>query len=167
MPGRRPRTLMALLLFFIWMDARALGWMIFPATSASHHYYSALGHPWAHYVIQALTVAFAATAIGYLWTPRDGWLQASLAALAAFTVLTVGGSWHMLGHLGAARDAYRASREERGLPIPEERLTAMFTTTATIYTTLGAVAFFGFLAWLAWRRRAYVAGDSAEPADDS
>lgn len=164
MRQRRPKTLIGLLVFFCWIDARSLGWLLFPSTSVSYHYYSALGYPWVHSVVEVLTVAFAATATGYLWRPREGWYQATLVTLAAFAVMSIAGSWHMLNHVEVVRAAYRTSRAARGLPVPEERLAVMFTSSALLYTSLAAVAFFGLLAFLAWRRRAYVAPDDQIPS---
>lgn len=80
---KRPKSLLVLLIFFCWVDARSLGWLVFPQTSASYHFYNALGQPWLHFFAQSVTVALAGAATGYLWRPKPGWLEATLVALGS------------------------------------------------------------------------------------
>lgn len=161
-PPRRPRSLLVLLLFFCWLDARALGWIVFPRASASWHFYEALGAAWLHYVLQAVTVALAATATGYLWRPSDGWLQSSLLAIGVLSATTLAGTWMTVRHLDLARSSYAASREARGLPVPPERLAELFTPGALWGAAAAMLVAMALLAALAWRRRDWAAPDDAE-----
>lgn len=154
---RRPKSLLALLLFFCWVDARALGWIIFPNTSASHHFYVALDQLWLHYVLQAVTIAFAATATGYLWRPIAGWFESSMVGLVVFGLTTVGGAWYTVRHLDVARSSYAASRERRGFPATPEQLAGAFTPEFIWASALTMVAILLVLAALAWRNRAFAA----------
>ena len=158
---KRPKSLLALLLFFCWVDARSLGGLIFPKTSGSYHFYESLGRPWIHFALQILMVALAATATGYLWRPKRGWLEASLLALGTFAVSAVAGTWYSIQHLDVVRSSYAAGRTARGLPAPTERLDQMFRPEVLWMGTVGMVAFLAILAGLAWRRREYVAPEQA------
>lgn len=153
---RRPRTLLLLLLFFCWVEARALGWIVFPKTSGSYLLYAALDQMWVHYATCVLTVALAATAAGYLWRPKAGWFEATMLALSVFGVSGLAGMWYTLQHVDAARDAYAASRVARGLPVEPERLAKIFSAEALWFGALVMTAFYVLLAAMAFRRREYV-----------
>ena len=159
---RRPKTLLALLLFFCWVDARALGWLIFPNTSASYHFYVALEQVWLHYILQAVTIAFAATATGYLWRPIAGWFESSMVGLAVFGVTTLGGAWYTVRHLDVAKSSYAASRERRGFPVTPERLDQTFTPEFIWASALTMATILLVLAALAWRNRAFAANAESE-----
>jgi hypothetical protein len=160
--ARRPKTLLLLLVFFCWADARALGWIVFPTTSGSYHLHVALNQVWVHYAVCIVTVALAATATGYLWRPIAGWFEASLVALSVFAVSSLAGVWYTLQHLDAARMAYATGRTERGLPVSPERLAEIFTPQVLWSGAIGITAFYLLLAILAWRRRAYLPSEQSE-----
>jgi len=126
-PARRPKTLLLLLVFFCWVDARSLGWIVFPSTSGSYHLYAALDQLWIHYAMCVMTIALAATATGYLWRPQAGWFEATMAALSFFALSGLASVWHTLHHLDVARNAYAVGRAARSLPVAPERLAETFT----------------------------------------
>jgi hypothetical protein len=158
---KRPRALLVLLVFFCWLDARSLGWLVFPAKSAGYQFWAAMERPWLHFVLEGVTVALAATATGYLWRPKPGWVEATTLALGALAVQSAWGSWYMARHAHVARDAFVASRANRGLPVSPERASEAFSTGALQAATLGLLAFLALLGWLTWRHRHYVAPTSA------
>jgi hypothetical protein len=164
---RRPRTLLLLLLFFCWVEARALGWIVFPKTSGSFHLYAALDQLWVHYASCVLTAALAATATGYLWRPKAGWFEATMLALSVFSVSGLAGMWYTLQHLDAARDAYAAGRVARGFPVEPERLAKIFSAEALWFGALAMTAFYVLLAWMTVRRRAYVHPDEPDSPSDA
>jgi hypothetical protein len=57
-------------------------------------------------------------------------LMMATAALAIYTGLNVAQLWQSANNLPAFREAYKASRDARGLPITEERLDMMFSPEA-------------------------------------
>ncbi len=157
---KRPKSLILLLIFFGWVGARALGWIVFPVTSGSYHFYRALGQPWLHYVSESVTVALATAAAAYLWRPKRGWLAASLVALGVLAVSGLAEAWYAIRHLEVARLSYASSRAARGLPVPSERLAENFSPGTLWAGTLAMCALFALLAVLAWRSRGYAAADA-------
>jgi hypothetical protein len=154
--SKRPRGLLVLLVFFCWLDARSLGWLVFPAKSAGYHFWAALGRPWVHFGLETLTVALAATATGYLWRPKAGWPLASGMALGVLAAQSVWGVWFMGRHVAVAKEAYLAGRAARGLPVSPERAAELFSPATLQYSALGLLALLALLGWFTWRHRHYV-----------
>lgn len=153
---RRPKTLVVILIFFCWVEARTLGGMVLPNMSGSFLMYQALEQAWVHYALSLLTLAVVSTAIHYLWQPKAGWFEATLVALSYFCLTSVAGVWYTLQHQDVARDTYAASRTARGLPVTTERLDRLFTPEVLWGGTAAIIVGYLFMAVMAWRRRSYV-----------
>ena len=154
---RRPRTVTVILVFLLWIDGRTLWSIIFPRTSASFHFYSAINAEWVHWVLSALTLAFAVTAVGYLWRPAAGWAYAVLIALGFYVLQTVVETAYMVQHLDLARETYMTARQIRHLPARPETADRIFTPDALWLTTLGLVVVMVIMAAMAWRKRDFEA----------
>ena len=152
----RPRTLLFLLFFVCWVEARNLAFLFFPDMSGGYYYWDALGHSWVHFAITIVTVALAATAVSYLWYPRPGWFPVTSILMAFLVVSTVATTLHMLPRVDVARSAFENGRASRGFPVSPERLDLMFQPEVLVYAALVAIVFFGLIEILAWRRRDYV-----------
>jgi len=159
---RRPRTLLFLLLFLLWIDAKTLGTVVFPSTSASYHVFVGLGLAWVHFVLAAVTIALAATATGYLWRPEPGWINAVLVALGFYAVQTVVEAALMVRHLPAARAAWVAGRQARGLPLHPDRIDQVFSPDVLWRGAGAMVVFLAVLAVAGWRRRDFAYPQEAE-----
>lgn len=165
--GRRPKSLWLLLFFFCWVDARALGAIVFPSTSGTYHFYAALEQVWLHYLVSIVTVVLSATATNALWRPKAGWLEASLIALGVFALSGLASVWYTLRHVDLARDAYAAGRAARGLPVAPERLADIFSVPVLWSGAFGVSAGYVVLAVLAWRRRDYLPPEHDATRDDA
>ena len=154
---RRPRTATVILVFLLWIDGRTFWGIVFPRTSASFHFYSAIDNEWLHWVLSALTVALAVTATGYLWRPVAGWAYAVLIALGVYALQAVVGTVYMVRHLDLAREAYVTARQIRHLPVRPETADRIFTPDALWLTTLGLVVVLAIMAAAAWTRRNFEA----------
>lgn len=163
---RRPKSLIVLLVFFCWTEARALGAIVFPSMSGTYHFYETIGQLWVHYASALGTVMIAGTAGAYLWRPRRGWPEVTLAALGALAVDAIVGGWYSVRHLDVARSSYASGRVARGAPVSAERLDMAFTPDALWTATLTIVASLALLGVLAWRRRHYEGADAVAPADE-
>jgi hypothetical protein len=152
----RPKTLLLLLFFVCWVEARNLAFLFFPDMSSSYSYWDALDLAWVHFAITIVTVALAATAASYLWYPRYGWFQVTTLLIACMAVSTVGVTLHMTQHADVARAAFESGRSARGLAVPPERLEQMFQPATLLFAAIIAVVFFSLIEAVAWRRRDYV-----------
>ena len=154
---RRPRTITVILLFLLWVDGKAFWGIIFPRTSGSFHFYSAIDAEWLHWVLSALTVALAATAVGYLWRPATGWVYAVLIAFGVYALQIIVETAHMVRHLDLARESYVTARQIRHLPVRPATADRIFTPEAVWLTALGLLAMLAIMAVMAWRKRDFEA----------
>ena len=152
---RRPRVLTALLVFFLWVDAKTIGTLVLPSTSGGYYFFDAIGHRWVHFALGVVTVALALTATGYLWRPVAGWFEASMVALAAYALQIVAVTAWMTRRLPEARAATAESRTARGLPGHEEALEAIITPAALWTTTVILMVILALLAAAARRHRGF------------
>ena len=152
----RPKTLLLLLFFVCWVEARNLAFLFFPDMSSNYYYWDALGVAWVHFAITLVTVALAATAASYLWYPKHGWFEVTTLLIGFMAVSTMGVALHMSQHVDVAREAFENARGARGFPVPPERLDQMFQPTTLMVAAGMAVVFFGMIEAAAWRRRDYV-----------
>ena len=86
-----------------------------------------------------------------LWRRRRKGFRLAAVALALYTASTLFGLAQIRNHPEAARQAYAASREARGLPIRPERLDEMFSESGQRAVTVIGLAMciipFGLLLW--------------------
>lgn len=152
----RPKTLLALLFFVCWVEARHLAFLFFPDMSGTYHYWVALNHTWVYFAITLVTVALAATAASYLWYPRPGWFPVTSILIGFLSVSTLAGTLHMMANADTARVSYESGRASRGFPVSPERLDTMFQPTTLLLAALMAIVFFAIIEAAAWRRRDYI-----------
>jgi hypothetical protein len=152
----RPKTLLLLLFFVCWVEARNLAFLFFPDLSSTYYYWDALGVGWVHFAITLVTVALAATAASYLWYPRHGWFEVTSLLIGFLALSTIGVTLHMTQRADVAREAFESGRGARGFPVPPERLEQMFQPTTLLVAAAIALVFFALIEAAAWRRREYV-----------
>jgi hypothetical protein len=152
----RPRTLLLLILVLCWETGRGIEGLVLPERSTAYHFFRALGLAPLNLVLDAITVAVALAALGYIWRARPGWAQGALVALGYFAAQAIIVTLLMLHFGDRARAAYVASRTERGQPVDPERVEQLFAMGWLEWRLVMSLTLFGVAAWLAWRRRAYV-----------
>jgi hypothetical protein len=152
----RPRTLLVLIMVLCWQAGRGIEGLVLPERSTAYHFFHALGLTPLFFILNALTVAVALAALGYIWRARPGWVQSALVALAYFAVEAIAVTLLMLRSVDRAREAFLASRATRGQPVDPVRVEQLFAMGWLEWRLVMSLTLFGIAAWLAWRRRAYV-----------
>jgi hypothetical protein len=142
-----------------WQTGRGIEGLVLPERSTAYNFFLALGLEPLHFVLDAITVAVALAALGYLWRARPGWVQSALVALGYFAAQAILVTTLMLRSVDRARVAFLASRAARGQPVDPERVTRLFEMGWLEWRLVMSLTFFGVAAWLAWRGRAYVGRD--------
>jgi hypothetical protein len=156
---RRPRTLLLVIMVLCWETGRGIEGLALPERSTAYHFFRLLGLAPLSLVLNAVTVAVALAALGYIWRARPGWVQSALVALGYFAAQAIVVTVLMLRFVDRARAAFVASRAARGQPVDPERVEQLFAMGWLEWRLVMSLTFFGVAAWLAWRRRAYVGPD--------
>jgi hypothetical protein len=142
-----------------WQAGRGIEGLVLPERSTSYNFLRAVGWSSLHFVLEALTVAVAFAALGYLWRARPGWVQSALVALGYFAGQAMLVTGLMLGAVDRARAAFVASRAARGQSLDPERVARLFEMGWLEWRLVISLTLFALAAWLAWRNRAYVEAD--------
>ena len=158
-PPTRPRILLVLIAVLCWQAGRGIEGLVLPARSTVYQFFRSLGLTPIHFVLDALTVAVALAALGYLWRARAGWVQSALVALGYFAAQAVFVTAFMLGAADRARAAFVASRAARGEAADPERAAQVFAMGFLEWRLVMSLTVFALAAWLAWRHRGYVGPD--------
>ena len=162
--GPRPRALLVLIAVLCWETGRAVEGLVLPAQGMGYQFFRLLRLGPVHVVLDAVAVAVALSALGYIWRARRGWAQAALVALGYFAVRTVVVSAFMLGAADRARAAFLASRVARGQVVDPERVARVFAMGFVEWRLVMSLTVFALAAWLTWRHRGYVGPDDASPS---
>jgi hypothetical protein len=152
----RPRTILVLIMVLCWQAGRGIEGLVLPERSTAYHFLGAQGMRPLHFVLEALTVAVALAALGYLWRARPGWVQTALVALGYFAVQAVLVTGLMLASTERARNAFLTSRASRGQTLDPDRVARLFEMGWLEWRLVMSLTLFALAAWLAWRNRGYV-----------
>jgi hypothetical protein len=155
----RPRALFVVIMVLCWQVGRGIEGLALPERSTAYHFFRAIGLAPLYFVLDAITVAVALAALGYLWRARPGWVQSALVALGYFATHSVVTTLFMLGSIERARAAFIASRTARGQVVDPERVNQLFAMGWLEWRLVMSLTLFAVTAWLAWRRREYVGPD--------
>jgi hypothetical protein len=142
-----------------WQAGRGLEGLVLSERSTVYHFFRALGLAPLYFVLDAITVAVALAALGYIWRARPGWAQSALVALGYFAAHAIVVTLFMLRAVDRARAAFVASRAARGQPVDPARVEQLFAMGWLEWRLVMSLTLFAAAAWLAWRRRAYVGPD--------
>jgi hypothetical protein len=155
----RPRTLLFLIVVLCGQAGRGVEGLVLPERATAYQFFRAIGLTPLHFALDALMVAVALAALGYLWRGRPGWVQSALVALGYFAAQAIAVTMLMLRDVDRARSAFLASRAARGQVIDPDRVERLFATGWLEWRLVMSLTFFALAAWLAWRRRTYVGRD--------
>jgi hypothetical protein len=152
----RPKTLLLVILVLCWQVGRGVDGIVSPDRNSAYHFLQTHGLTPLYFALNTLAVAVALAALGYIWRARSGWAQTALVALGYFAVHAVVVAVLMLRSVDRAKAAFAASREARGESVDPERVNQLFAMGWLEWRLATSLALFGAVAWLTWRRRAYV-----------
>jgi hypothetical protein len=154
--AKRPGTLLVLIMVLCWQAGRGIEGLVLPERSTAYHFFRLLGLSPLYLILEALTVAVALAALGYIWRARPGWVQSALVALGYFAAQAIFVTLFMLSSVARARAAFIVSQTARGQSVDPARVQQLFALGWLEWRLVISLTFFGLAAWLAWRRRAYV-----------
>ena len=152
----RPRTILVLIMVLCWQAGRGIEGLALPERSTAYQFLGAIGLRPLHFVLEALTIAVALAALGYLWRARAGWVQSALVALGYFAAQAMLVTTLMLRSTDEARAAFLASRSARGQLLDPDRVARLFEMGWLEWRLVMSLTLFALAAWLAWRNRGYV-----------
>ncbi len=138
-----------------WQVGRGIEGLVLPDRSTAYQFFRGVGLTPLHFVLEAVTVAVALAALGYIWRARAGWAQTTLVALGYFAAQAIVSTLLMLRSLENARAAFLAGRTARGQPADPEEVARLFAMGWLEWRLVMSLTLFGVAAWLTWRRRAY------------
>lgn len=150
-----------LILVLCWQVGRGIDELVLPERSTSYQFLRPLGLALLHFGLDAMTVAVALAALGYIWRARPGWVQSALAALGWFAVHSIVVTLLMLRSVDRARAAFVASRVARGQVVEEGRVAELFAMGWLEWRLVISLTLFAIAAWLTWRQRSYVGPNDA------
>jgi hypothetical protein len=152
----RPRSLLVIILVLCWQTGGGLEALVLPERSAAYQFLRALGFTPVYFLLEAITVAVALAALGYIWRAHPGWVQSTLVALGYFATHAILTTLLMLRSVDHARAAFIRSRTARGQAVDPERVAQLFAMGWLEWRLVISLTVFTATAWLAWRRRRYV-----------
>ena len=161
-PGAKPPFLSRWLpVFLVWLGARSVYFAYLGSADADYRVAAEAGFGPALWGAEVFFAFLATGAAVGMWLRWRQTVPLAIAALALYASITVFQLMQMERDPGRARRAYVASREARGLTVPEERLDQMFSPSGRKVTwLLGGLFALAPLAILLWRRVDF------EPQDD-
>jgi hypothetical protein len=152
---RRQRSLWTrlLALFLLWSSLRAVWSVLLADVDPNYRLASELGFGTLFVGGQVVYALFGVTAAAAVWWRWRKALPLGTTALAIYAAMTVSGLLQMRSNPVAARSAYAASRQARGLPMRPERLEELFSPAGQrLAWALGAMLCLGPLGILWWRQ---------------
>lgn len=140
---------------FAWMSGAVLDGIARFPVKTDYYLFSGYGGPVLYFAPMLLLLALLVAADYYLWRPARGGLLTCLVALAATAIHSVASLWLTLRDIPGARDLYTRGREIRGLPIREEGLDVIFSSSSLIAITAATLAVYALCAFFLARNRSY------------
>jgi hypothetical protein len=160
-PEKQSRWIRFVELFLLWLGGRSVFNVVLYQMDPNFRAANDGGFGPFLVIAEALLAFLAFGAAVAIFVRYRHALMMGTAALALYTGLSVAGIMQLSSNLPAAREAYKASREARGVPLSDERLDAMFSPVMIPFLWLTAAALcIPPYAILVWRKH------ELEPVDD-
>ncbi|MEX0290365.1 MAG: hypothetical protein AB3N14_14765 [Flavobacteriaceae bacterium] len=135
---------------FAWWSLKSLD-IAFRTESADHQLYQAVGLGWL--VLPAaliVTILFAVTVI-WIWRPFKLGYKLCILGLVTEMVMTVGAGIISIANPDAAKSAFIASRESRGMSVQDEMIEMVASPVFGIIAIILGVVFCGIAFFLITR----------------
>ena len=166
-PRKRSWWIRFVEIFLLWIGGRAIFFSVL--TVIDPNFRRALGFDYWQ-VLLAVDVLFGILALGAgvaIYLRYRHALMMATAALAIYTGSTIFEVVRTSSNLPAAREAYRASREARGLPIRERQLDQLFSPEAMpmLWVTAAVLCIPPYVILL-WRKHELEPTDKEDVEDD-
>lgn len=162
---QRPRSIILLIVWFIWAAGKDLDSLARFGTTADYYIFSSIGAAWAYFAIAGAVFLLNAASVFYLFRPQPVGYLVLLCALAAGIGQNMVTTMLAVRDVQEVREAYEIGRELRGLPVRQEAMDMIFKPSALWLTAGLAVLVYLALAVLVRRNRAFFLGPSAYAAE--
>lgn len=119
MDKKRPKTIILLLVVFIWLLVRNIEYLLRYQSVLDYNLLNQAGIGYLFLVFVVLLLIFNALGVYFLWKPKPIGLWLIISGLVISAIESMVGFFIMIGNIDYARSAYIISREVRGLYIDE------------------------------------------------
>jgi hypothetical protein len=113
-----------LTIFFAWSLAKAAS-LFFRSDSMDRLAFESASLGWLFWLLLTGSVVASVITLVYLWRPSEIGFRVAVAGIALDLVLTIVATGIGMANPGLMKEAFIASRRERGLPVREEMLALM------------------------------------------
>jgi hypothetical protein len=159
-PRKLSLWLRVVALFLIWIGMRGFFFLLIGEINPQYRMLTEAGYGPAIWVSEVIVSALAIAAGVAIWTRWRHAFMLATAALALYTAGTFVGLQQATAQPERAKAAYAEGRESRGLPVPQDRLDAMFSPAGLrVVWATGAVMCLAPYGILLWRRRELEPGE--------
>ena len=162
---RRPRSIILLIVWFLWATGKDLDGLARFATTADYYIFASIGSTWAYFALAGVVFLFNAAAVFYLFRPQPVGYGVLLGALAAGIAQNLVSTLLAVRDIHGVREAYEIGRELRGLPVRQEAMDMIFKPSALWFSVGLAVLVYVALAFLVRRNRSYFVGPATYAAE--
>ena len=161
MAARRSRWIAFVEIFLMWTGARSIYSAVLYQIDPNYRVATVAGYGTVVVAAEGLLGVIAIGAAVAIYLRYRHALMMATAALALYTGLTLVGVLQTSANLPAAREAYKASREARGLPVTAEQLDRLFSPESiAMLWVIAAVRCIPPYVILVWRKH------ELDPQDD-
>jgi hypothetical protein len=138
---RMPKTIILLLVVYVWSFLRTLGRTFGFESSVDYHLFDRADVGFLFFVYSILGLIFTGLTVWFLWQPRPVGFWIAISGLGLEVIFTFVGLFIGLGNPGTLERAYALSRSARGLHMRSEMLDF-------ISSSLGILLLFGItISW--------------------
>jgi len=152
---RRPRSIVVLIIWFIWSAGQDLDNIVRHAMKADYYVFSSNGMESVFFFLVFAIFLLNASAIYYLFKPDKWGLYTAFGALLLAAFENAVALSLAIRDLPGVREAYERGREIRGLPVREEAMNMLFTEESMYYAAgIMLIAYF-LMSFLVFRNVRY------------
>ena len=162
---QRPRSVVLLIVWFLWATGKDLDSLARYATTADYYIFSSNGAAWLYFAASGSVFLLNAASVFYLLRPQPAGYPVLLSALIAGAVHNLGATALAVRDIAGVREAYEIGREIRGLAVRPEALDMIFSPSA-LWTSVGlALLVYAAIAIVVRRNRTYFKGPAGYAAE--
>lgn len=152
---KKGKTIWALIIWFIWAVSKDLELLYRHQTTSDYYAFSNAGITPLFFILATAILLLNLGTLFFLIKPKLIGLKVAFSALIAAAIYNLVILGLGLSDIEGMKQAYIVSRESRGLPVREEALSMMFSTTAYIVVAAISLVLYGLVAFLLNKKKDY------------